>query len=205
MIELPNYYACTGCGETFNFASRDAFYCFSRQALSPDTKLAGVDLLSVPARPGWCSDCGTVCLVENIEPLRAFELAFGAVKAGKQIEYPVSTEHMDRQAALDATESFLRWRIERHRPARALCCGRTNYQLLDVAQPLLKHQECDFGVVEPRYVFSAYNGPGPGVYTAANVPVYTGEGRLIGLLTRRNRGSDIWDVIPAEYPAYEEN
>ena len=205
MIELPNYYACTGCGETFSFASRDAFYCLSRQAISSDAKLSGAELLSVPVRPAWCKDCGTVCLVENIEPLRAFELAFAAAKAGKQIEYPVATEYIDRQLALDVTEAFLRWRMERRHPARALCCGRTNYQFLDLAQPLLKHQECDFGVVEPRYIFSGYNGPGPGVYSAANLRVYTGEGGLIGLLTRRTRGSDIWDVIPAAYPVCDEN
>lgn len=53
MIELPNYYACTGCGETFSFTSREAFYCFSRQALSSDAKLPGADFLAVPVRPGW--------------------------------------------------------------------------------------------------------------------------------------------------------
>lgn len=71
---------------------------------------------------------------------------------------------------------------------------------LDVAHPLLKHTECDFGVVEPRILLSGYNGPGPGVYSAANIRVYSGEGALIGLLTWRTRGSDVWDVTPAAYP-----
>lgn len=80
-----------------------------------------------------------------------------------------------------------------------------NYQLLDVAQPLLRHEECDFGVVEPRVIISSYNSPGPGVYSPANIGVYSGEGVLVGLLTWRSRSSDTWDVVPAEYPRIEDD
>lgn len=202
---LPSHYACTGCGETFNFSQRDARYCFDSDAALSNGQLVGSALHDVPARPGWCKDCATVCLVEDIAAVQAFEAALGAVRAGRAVEYPLVTEYLSAQEARERAENYLRWRMGRRHPPRALCCGRTNFQFLDVAEPLLKHQECDFGVVEPRYLFSPYNGPGPGVYSAADIRVYSGEGALIGLLTWRARGSEVWDVGPAEYPSFDED
>jgi hypothetical protein len=120
------------------------------------------------------------------------------------VEYPVESTCMSTEQALDSLAVYLRWRMGRRHEARALCCGRRNYQLLDVAQPLLKHQECEFGFVEPRIVIAGYNGPGPGVYSAANIPLYSGEGELLGRLTWRDRGSDTWAVVPATYPTIAE-
>jgi len=201
---IPNYYACSACQEVFKFEFRDAVYYISDQTLPRDGRVAGTDLIDVPVRPGWCKDCGAVCLVEDIAPVRAFENAYGAVRAGGHVEYPFESAHMSTQKAQDSLAVYLRWRMGRRREARALCCGRANYQLLDVAQPLLKHQECEFGFVEPRITIGGYNGPGPGVYRAANIPIYSGEGELLGRLTWRDRGSDTWAVDPAAYPTVAE-
>ncbi|WP_143094007.1 hypothetical protein ABL840_01665 [Variovorax sp. NFACC27] len=65
---------------------------------------------------------------------------------------------------------------------------------------MLKHSECDFGVIEAQYVFpGSYNGLGPGVNSPANIRILDIEGLLIGLLTTRSRGSAIWNVVPAAY------
>lgn len=202
---LPNYYACTGCGEAFHFAHREACYYFNFDSAPLSSQLSDADLVEVPVRPGWCKACSKVCLVEHIEPVREFEAAYGLVRAGKPVEYPLTTQFLSAQQARGALEAFLRWRMQRRHLARALCCGGTNYQFLDVAQPLLKHRDCDFGVVEPRYVFSTFNGPGAGVYSSANIPVYTGEGELMACLTWRKRGSDVWDVVSAQYPTATED
>lgn len=196
---LPNFYACTGCGEVLHYASRDAVYYLGNHTEPLSGQIRDGDLLEVPVRPGWCKDCATVCIVEDIAPLRAFENAFGSVRAGGTVEYPTRTENLTAQQAGQVIETYLRWRLRRRHAARALCCGRTNFQLLDVPMPLFKHSGCDFGVVEARYTFSPYNGPGPGVYSDANIGVFNGEGALIGRLTRREQGSDVWTVCPAEY------
>jgi len=202
---LPSSYACTSCGERFEFAHRDAVYHFNSDSAPIGGQVPGADLFPVPVRPGWCKSCATVCLVEDIAPVRAFEDAYGAVRVGRAVEYPLATEVLDPQQAQDELATYLRWRLGRRHPPRALCYGRTNYQLLDVAQPLLKHAGCDFGVVEPQFLLlGSYNGPGPGVYSPANIPVYDSEGSLIGLLTWRPRGSDTWDVEPTEYPRTDE-
>ncbi len=196
---IPNHYACTACQEIFKFASRDAVYYVNGGAEPLANRVAGRDLIHVPVRPGWCKDCGGVCLVEDIASLRAFENAYGAVRAGGRVEYPVESTGMSAQEAELSLAAYLRWRMGRRHVARALCCGRSNFQLLDVAQPLLKHQECEFGFVEPRIILSGYNGPGPGIYSAADIPVYSGEGELMGRLTWRERSSDTWAVVPAAY------
>lgn len=197
---LPNYYECTGCGEVLRFAQREARYLFGFDPRLAKDQVSRTNLYSVPARPAWCKDCAMVCLVEDIAPLRTFEVAFGVVRAGGSVAYPIATECMEPQEALDALETYLRWRMDRRHPSRALCCGRTNYQFLDVEQPLLKHQACDFGVVEPRYLVSSFNGPGPGVTRPANIHVYDGEGVLVGLMTWRAQDSNTWTVVPAENP-----
>ena len=71
---------------------------------------------------------------------------------------------------------------------------------MDVAQPLLKHQECDFGFITAWSWLSSHNGPGPGVRSAANIRLYDSEGQLIGLLTWWDRESASWAVEPAAYP-----
>lgn len=198
---LPNYYQCTSCRERFRFAHTEGYYYLNSDHVPLDVRVSVADLHAIPARPGWCKDCATVCLVEDIAATRVFEDAYGAVRSGRVVEYPLQTENLDPQQAQEELATYLRWRFARRRPARALCCGGTSYQFLDVAQPLLKHEGCDFGVVEPQHAIA---GGGiylaPGVHSPANIRVYCGEGDLIGLLTWRSHGSDTWDVIPAVYP-----
>lgn len=197
---LPNYYACSGCDETFHFANRTASYLFDASSQLAGGRTPRARLFDIPVRSGWCKHCAALCLVEDIAPVRAFEDAYGAVKAGKVVEYPTPTENLSAPEAIAVTEAFLRWRMNRRSAPRALCCGRSDYQLLDVPQPLIKHAECDFGTVGPRYVFSSFCGSGPGVYSPANIPVHDGEGELIGLMTMWDRETDTWEVAPLAYP-----
>lgn len=199
MYELPSHYACTGCGKRFGFEfQRSVYYCGTTPL---GHQLLDADVFPIPVRPGWCKTCDKLCVVEDIQPLRTFEDAYGAVRAGKNVEYPEGTLNYDLPEAIDRIAAYLRWRLGRAHTPRALCCGGINYQFLDVKQPLLKHAECDFGVVEAVYLYlGSYNGPGPGVYSPANIRVFDGEGDLIGLLTTRAwGGATLWEVVPAAY------
>ncbi|MFZ6873797.1 hypothetical protein ACO0LF_17195 [Undibacterium sp. Di27W] len=140
-------------------------------------------------------------MAENIANLRDFENAYGAARSGKFIEYPLNTEHLEADIAMKEVASYLRWRMSRLRAARALCCGGNNYQFMDVAQPMFKHAECDFGYMQPEYLYpGSYNGPGPGVYDPANFRFYDPEGELIGQLTWRKRGDNKWETEKLSYP-----
>lgn len=199
MYELPSHYACTGCGKRFGFEfQRSVYYCGTTPL---GHQLLDADVFPIPVRPGWCKTCDKLCVVEDIRPLRTFEDAYGAVRAGKNVEYPEGTLNYDLPEAIDRIAAYLRWRLGRAHTSRALCCGGIDYQFLDVKQPLLKHAECDFGVVEAVYLyFGSYNGSGPGVYSPANIRVFNGEGDLIGLLTTRAwGGATLWEVVPAAY------
>lgn len=201
---LPSLYACTSCGHTFPFAHREASYYLAVDGVPLGQQVSGARLFQVPVRPGWCKDCGDVCLVEDIAPLRAFEDALGAVRSGRAVEYPTQTENLTPELAREEVEAFLRWRMDRRHAPRALCCGGLNYQLLDVPQPLLKHAECDFGVVEAQYFFpGSYCGPGPGVLAPANIPIFGAEGERLGTMTWVDRETGIWQVTPAAYPVQE--
>lgn len=197
---LPNYYLCTACRERFDFALREAVYYVGGRSGRLDGEVHGSQLLEVPVRPAWCLDCATVTLVEDIAPVRAFENAYGLVRAGKDVEYPTFSEGMSRQESQDTMGTHLRWRIDRRHVPRVLCCGGGRYQHLDVQTPLLKHQECDFGFIEPRLIIGGYNGPGPGVLGPAGIGVYSGEGDLVGRLTWRDREANTWAVEPDQYP-----
>jgi hypothetical protein len=195
---FPSNYICTGCRETFHFGFRRAQYYVGTAPLG--RRADGFDLLDLPVRPGWCKDCEGLCLIEDIAPLRAFEAAYGAVRQGQVIDYPVETENFDASMAQEEVGRYLQWRMARRHAPRALCCGGSNHQFMDVAQPLFKHAGCESGVVEPQYFGpGAYVGPGPGVYSAANIRVYSPEGELIGVLTWSNGGDGKWDVEPMGY------
>lgn len=200
----PNLYMCDACGERFEFAFRDAAYYVGPIVGPLSAQVADADLLTVPVRPAWCKDCGVVSVVEDIAPLRAFEDAYGAVRAGRQVEYPIPSAWLEPEEMQDEFASYLRWRMSRRHVARALCCGRSNYQFLDVAQPLLKHQECDFGFITPRTWLGGHNGPGPGVRAPANIRTYDAEGHLVGVMTWLDRASSTWTIEPAAYPLVEE-
>jgi len=195
---IPSYYECGSCRERFEFGFREAYY--SLGSGSVEGSLLDVDLLCAPVRPGWCKDCSGVCLVEDIAPLRTFEAAYGAVRQGRSVEYPVATECYEPDTASELVAMYLRWRMSRKHAARALCCGGPNYIFMDDAQPLIKHAECDFGFIEPMVWFSSYCGAGPGVISPANLRLYTSEGELAGLLTWHRREEGRWDVAPAHYP-----
>lgn len=195
---LPDHYVCRSCLERFEFKFREVRHCVGTAPI--DKQVAEKELLWTPVRPAWCNDCESVCLVEDIASLRAFEDAYGAVRSGRPVEYPIGTEFMDPKEAEKAVEPYLRWRMERRHAARALCCGGSNFQFMDVAQPLLKHAECDFGFIGPMFSISSYCGSGPGVLSPANIRLYSSEGELIGLLTWYHREEDKWDVVAANYP-----
>ena len=198
---IPSYYECNSCGERFFFSFRDAYYHVGTGPV--EGSVLDQAVLAIPARPGWCKDCGCVCLVEDIAPLRAFEAAYAVVKRGRPIEYPAVTEYYEPEMATALAGMYLRWRMERRRAARALCCGGSRYIFMDDAQPLIKHAECDFGFVEPVTWISSHCGSGPGVSSPANFRLYTSDGELTGLLTWYRRKEGRWDVEPAAYPPRE--
>lgn len=195
---LPSYYTCNSCHDEFRFTVRDGYYYIGGKQIK--TQVASKDLLEIPVRPVWCKECAVVSVVEDILPLRAFENALGIVRRGQPVEYPIGTEPLEQSDAEELVGAYLRWRMTRRHAARTLCCGKANYQFMDVAQPLLKHAECDFGFIEPVHVFFPHCGPGPGVNSPANIRLFNTEGELIGLLTWLKQGEWIWSVEPLSYP-----
>lgn len=163
-------------------------------------QVADADLLWINVRPAWCKDCDCLCLVEDIAPLKIFETAYGLARTGRPVEYPGIAEHMDTPEALREVGEQLRWRMARRLPARALCCGGSRYQWMNVAQPVFKHAECDFGFIEERIHIGGHNGCGPGIVARANIPLYDTEGELLGQLTWRKRDEGMWDIEPLQYP-----
>lgn len=198
---IPNYYECNSCGERFLFGFREAYYHLGTGPV--EGSVLDKAVLAIPVRPGWCKDCGCVCIVEDIAPLRAFEAAYAVVKQGRPIEYPAATENYEPEVATELAGAYLRWRMERRRAARALCCGGSRYVFMDDAQPLIKHAECDFGYVEEVSVITSYCATEAGVVSPANLRLYTTEGELMGLLTWHHRDDGRWDVVPALYPPPE--
>ncbi|RZI85322.1 MAG: hypothetical protein EOP38_05325 [Rubrivivax sp.] len=195
---IPFAYVCTSCQMHFEFKHRSAEYYVGKVPMA--AKVDSADLLPVPVRPAWCKDCNDLCISEDIASLRDMENAYGAARRGLTVEYPFGTEFMDRAEAEKEVGKYLRWRMERRHAARVLCCGGSNFQFMDVAQPLFKHADCEFGTIEPIHHIGSYNGPGPGVHSAANIPVYSTEGELIGMLTWRKMGESTWCVDPTSYP-----
>ena len=120
-------------------------------------------------------------------------------KQGRPIEYPVATEYYEPEVAIELAGAYLRWRMERRHAARALCCGGSRYVFLDDAQPLIKHAECDFGVVQSVVWITPHDGSAPGVTSPANLRLYTSEGELTGLLTWHRRDEGRWGVAHALY------
>jgi hypothetical protein len=200
---LPNKYSCNSCGEIFEFSFRKALYHLGSAAL--DAPINGHDLLLVPVRPAWCKECGSVCLVEDIAPVRTFEAAYATVRAGKPIDYPIESAHWDPEDVEPVVAAYLSWRLQRGRPARALCCGRTSYQFLDVPQPLLKHAECDFGFIEAMYSIGGGVYRTPGLYSPDHTRVYSPEGELLGRRTWWNRDEETWQVEAMSYPPVAED
>lgn len=195
---IPSHYTCSSCNENLSVPNADNYYYLGSLAIG--MPVDDKDLFLMPVRPAWCKDCASLCTVEDIRSLRDFENAYGAVRSGKTVEYPIATENLDNEATLHEVKIFLQWRMSRGRVARALCCGDENYQFMDVAQPMFKHAECDFGYMEARYSLpGSYCGPGPGAYSPANIRLYDPEGELVGPLTWYKREESKWDTEKLNY------
>jgi hypothetical protein len=195
---LPAHYVCTSCSTKFLFEFHEADYYLGTGDIGDE--VIDKDLLAVPLRPAWCRDCGCVCPVEDIAPVRTFEATYAAVRRGLAFDYPFSSEHGDPSEHLEAVEAYLRWRMGRRHAARALCCGGSNFQFMDVATPLFKHAECDFGVVEPATVFPGPFTWSPGISGPINTRLYTTEGELIGVRTWLHTDRSSWRVKKLSYP-----
>ena len=195
---FPNYYCCSSCHEKFEFKFREAFYYLGPTPIGD--QVADDALLNVPVRPAWCKDCDSVTIVEDIAPLRTFEAAYGAVRNGLPIEYPFDTDRMDPAGVRGEIEAYLHWRMGRRHAARALCCGGSNYQFMDIATPLIKHAECEFGFIKGMYIVSGGTYRTPGVYSPIDVRLYDSEGDLAGLLTWRTSDNSHRKVDALAYP-----
>ncbi|MBC3908002.1 hypothetical protein [Undibacterium umbellatum] len=195
---FPNEFRCSSCQTTFRAPFREAYYYLGSVAMGQQVEDS--QLLEIPLRPAWCKDCACLCAAEDILPLRDFENAYGAARAGKEIDYPLHSAFMDSEQVVSEVGHYLRWRMARRHAPRVLCCGGTNFQYLDVAQPLIKHAECDFGFIEGETLhIGPYCGPGPGVLSAANIRLYDSEGGLLGQLTWRRKETNGWDTEKLSY------
>lgn len=196
---LPSLYTCTSCNEKLHFPFRQAHYYLGSGCMGQ--LVANEDLLTIPVRPAWCMTCISLCIAEDIASLRDIENAYGTVRSGKPVEYPLETAYMDQDEAINRTRAYLRWRMSRQHKPRALCCGGHDFLYTDVAQPLFKHAECDFGYMEAKYLFfGSYCGTGPGVTSPANIRLYDTEGELLGQLTWHKREGNKWDTEKLSYP-----
>jgi hypothetical protein len=200
---LRSFYQCSSCRERFDVAPSDGCYHFNFDRTPFGSQIPSSELYRVPVRPCWCKDCAAVAFAEDIPAVRVFEEAYAAVRAGRPVEFPLETGHLDPPLVQEQVATYLRWRLLRRHPPRSLCCGGTNYLFMDVPQPLFKHEGCDFGFIE------SWGFIGGGVYRAptalnpANIRVYSEEGDLIGLLTWQPNGPGSWNVIPAAYEPRE--
>ena len=195
---IPDVYRCTSCLETYQFPFRSAYYYLGKSPMGQEVEDS--HLLAIPHRPAWCKTCASLSLAEDILSLRDFENAYGAARAGKQIDYPLRSEHIDTAIIVSETAIYLNWRMSRRHAPRALCCGGTNFQYLDVAQPLLKHADCEFGFMEGLIHIGSHCGPAAGVNSPANIRLYDSEGELIGQLTWRNKIVDSFATEKLSYP-----
>jgi hypothetical protein len=189
-------YACSSCRTEFSFAVRNPHYYVG--PLPIKGKLQNADVLAVPVRPAWCASCSALAPAEAIASLRDMENAFGALRMGKALEYPMDTANLPAAEATRQMSQYLLWRMHRRRPARALCCGGKDFQFLDVALPLFKHADCDFGVLAPvSYHIGAHI---PRVSDSADIRLYDIEGTLIARLTRYHGSDDSWEHEQQAYP-----
>lgn len=200
---LPNFYICTSCNEKLFLPFREAYYYLGSSTMGQ--LIRNEDLFAIPVRPAWCKTCSNLCIAEDIASLRDFENAYGAVRSGKAVEYPLETEYMDQELAIHEIQSYLRWRMSRQQKPRALCCGSHDFLYTDVGQPLFKHAGCDFGSMEPRCIFpGAHSWHGPGISSPADIRIYDAEGELKGKLTWRKREENAWDTEILTYPVQPE-
>jgi len=192
-----SFYKCRSCHQEFRPPIGGYYFVGEAPIAEP---LAPSELLAILTRPAWCKDCNHICLVEDILPVRTFEAAYGAARKGQAVQYPIDTSWCEAPEMAAKVKPYLLWRMSRKLSARALCCGGRNYQFLDVAQPLLMHEGCEHGYIEPLFQIGSYCGPGPGVRSAADIPVHDTEGELRAYLKWYKQEDDTWTIEPASYP-----
>lgn len=167
-------------------------------------------------------------VVEDILPLREFEYAFGALRAGHKVTYPVHyypplkprSHELERNVELHSdwerenaesvkleAAAYLRWRMARRHVPRMLCCGGTRFERFDDDSCKIRHADCEFGFLHQMLIISS------GVYRARAGPVnerlYNAEGELIGMLTdiikNPETGEETYKVEPMQYPVSVED
>lgn len=195
---MHSYYECSQCREQFQFKIGLVYHCL--QVSADRLSVQDADVFEVPTRPIWCLQCEAVSKVEDLGQLREYEYALGMARRGKTVKYPLYTTGYEPEREMQELELMLAWRMGRRNPARALCCGGQQYQLLDVRQPLIKHAECEYGFIGNVIQIGGFNGPRPGTRSPANYLLHDAEGERIGLMTWYHESGDCWDVVPQPYP-----
>ena len=216
---LPHTVECSVCHECFVLPFRVAYYYTGSESVGDHVGFS--DLLGILMQPAWCSDCDILSLVEDILPLREFENALGAVRAGHEVEYPVyyspprrirlrgpqhnresyrEGDRLEAERASYEAAAYLRWRMDRRHAPRALCCGGNRFQRLDDPSCKIRHADCEFGFIR-QWI---HIGPSASMHVGpANQRLYSAEGELIGLLTDSitipGVDEDIWKVEPLQY------
>lgn len=224
---VPDHVECSVCRERFSFPFHTAYYYTGSGPV--EGRVREDELLNVPLLPAWCKDCDQLSLVEEILPLRDFEHALGAIRAGLEVDYPVSyfppwpshrqetkahiefqrqmdLEHAERSKA--GAAAYLKWRMARHGAPRVLCCGGKQFQRLDDASCKIRHADCEFGFLIMPLTISS--GVWRGNHLAPrHERVYDPEGNLIGLLLdgleHPETGDVLWKLEAMHYPPPEQD
>ncbi|MDK2126999.1 hypothetical protein [Parachitinimonas caeni] len=195
---LPSFYSCSYCHENFHFPFNTLSYHHKGGGPLPST-VRSEDFLEIPKRPAWCKVCNSLTLVEDILPLQDFENAYGAIRAGKSIEYPLHCRGKDAAEQIATCKALLEWRMNRIRPARALCCGGTQFLWMDTLQPLRRHADCEYGFIDPVWYIGSFCGYAHGIHSPADYRVYDPEGELVGNLTWFNQEAGSWALQELRY------
>lgn len=200
---MPSFYQCSECHARFDFPFTAADYYLG--STPPRRVVQPAQLLPVLTEPVWCPTCDGLSLAEHIEPLRAFELAWGAARCGRSVDYPVNTQASDREASLAQIEPYLRWRMARRRPARTLCCNQPHYHRLNDRGASVRHSGCEHGTVEPMLTIGTAGWKTPAPQQPRGSRLYDSEGHLLGQLTLWVEAEQGWLLQPAETlsPAHE--
>lgn len=189
---LPDSLVCNQCQETYSFPWRSGLNCYAANVLDIDGESAvrDIDMLPMAQKPVWCRRCEGPSYAEDLRDLRDYEQASAALKSGKAIEFPFASEFCDAATAAEIFSRHLALRLARGGPGLCVVCAGTDYVELGAHGPVLRHEPCDYGVLEPRFHIGSVNDRG-------NVHrLFDGQGRRIGRLGHWNETAHAWMILP---------
>ena len=182
---LPIHLKCNECREQFFFPKklkRDNVYYLGG---NPEPEHIGdFEAIRMPIEAIWCFTCESLSFREDSPSVSELEIAYAAVKAGAQIEYPFYSGNEGIENNLAHLDCFLyisQYRHQHNLPNHCLGCYQTNYATLEESN-CLRHEPCEYGVLQPSYWVGSFNGPGPTPH------VYDMNGIYLGKMTQTRWG-----------------